>query len=163
MLRRYVVSRSGALFLGGCCCWWGFNVVRQPCLITRQQNHSRNLQTVEAAYTATIKGEQTSPSNSPSPVVAQLGTTNHILSFSCVSLRASVTSCGFMAIVSMMLAAFLYQNRKRVAVPPGISCLFANTSSKDSFISLSLMIRCNSCLASSIRALSEESITKISP
>lgn len=41
---------------------------------------------------------RTKPSNSPSPVVAQLGTTNQILSFSCVSLRASVTSWGFIAV-----------------------------------------------------------------
>jgi len=83
------------------------------------------------------------PSSNPSPVVAQLGTTNQILSLSWESLSASVTSCGFIA--------------------PGISCLFANTSNNESFISRSLMIRCNSCLASSIRTLSEESITKIRP
>ena len=43
------------------------------------------------------KREHTNPSNNPSPVVAQLGTTNQILSFSCESFRASVTSWGFMA------------------------------------------------------------------
>src|ERR1700760_3480776 len=40
----------------------------------------------------------TNPSNKPSPVTAQLGTTNQILSFNCESLSASVTSWGFMAI-----------------------------------------------------------------
>jgi hypothetical protein len=43
-------------------------------------------------------GDLTKPSSNPSPVVAQLGTTNHILSFRVVSLRASVTSCGFIAV-----------------------------------------------------------------
>ncbi len=52
---------------------------------------------------------------------------------------------------------------RKACIPPGISCLLAKTSSNDSFISRSLMMRCNSCLASSMRALSEESITKISP
>jgi hypothetical protein len=41
--------------------------------------------------------EHTNPSSNPSPVVAQLGTTNQILSFSCESFRASVTSWGFIA------------------------------------------------------------------
>ena len=41
--------------------------------------------------------EPTKPSSKPSPVVAQLGTTNQILSFSWLSLRASVTSAGFIA------------------------------------------------------------------
>ena len=45
-----------------------------------------------------VKRRCTSPSRSPSPVVAQLGTTNQILSFSVDSLRASVTSCGFIAV-----------------------------------------------------------------
>lgn len=48
-------------------------------------------------------------------------------------------------------------------LPPGISCLLANTSNSDSFISLSLIIRCNSDFASSMRALSLESMTKINP
>jgi hypothetical protein len=39
----------------------------------------------------------TNPSSNPSPVVAQLGTTNQILSFSCESFKASVTSWGFIA------------------------------------------------------------------
>jgi hypothetical protein len=56
--------------------------------------------------------------------------------------------------------SFLVQKR---CIPPGISCLLAKTSSNDSFISRSLIMRCNSCLASSMRALSEESITKIRP
>ena len=34
-------------------------------------------------------------------------------------------------------------------IPPGRSCLLANTRSKQSFISLSLKILCNSCFASS--------------
>lgn len=48
-------------------------------------------------------------------------------------------------------------------LPSLTSCLFAKTSSRLSFISRSLMMRCNSCLASSIRARSAESITKIRP
>ena len=47
--------------------------------------------------------------------------------------------------------------------PPLKSCLFANTSSRASFISLSWMILVSSVLASSIRARSFESMTKISP
>jgi hypothetical protein len=85
----------------------------------------------------------TNPSKSPSPVVAQLGTTYHILSFNCVNLNFSVTSVGVIA--------------------PGISCLFANTKSNASFISRSRMMRCSSCLASSIRARSLESMTNIRP
>ena len=38
------------------------------------------------------------PSSSPSPVVAQLGTTYQTLSFSLSSWRALVTSCGFIAV-----------------------------------------------------------------
>lgn len=48
-------------------------------------------------------------------------------------------------------------------LPPGISCLLAKTSSNASFISRSSMIRCSSCLASSIRARSFESMTKMRP
>jgi len=48
---------------------------------------------------------RTKPSNNPSPVVAQLGTTNQILSFSWVSFNASVTSCGFMAINMLVYTA----------------------------------------------------------
>lgn len=104
--------------------------------------------------------EHANPSSSPSPVVAQLGTTNQILSFSCVSLSASVTSCGFIAAKGQSCNG-RGEDTKRA--PPGMSCLLANTNSSDSFISRSLMMRCNSCLASSIRTLSEESITKIRP
>jgi len=43
------------------------------------------------------KDERTKPSSKPSPVVAQLGTTNQILSLSCDNFSASVTSCGFIA------------------------------------------------------------------
>jgi hypothetical protein len=85
----------------------------------------------------------TNPSKSPSPVVAQLGTTYHILSFNCVNLSFSVTSVGVIA--------------------PGISCLFANTKSNASFISRSRIMRCSSFLASSIRARSLESMTNIRP
>lgn len=52
-----------------------------------------------AAGVFTLLDSQARPSSRPSPVVAQLGTTNHILSFSWFSLRASVTSCGFIAVV----------------------------------------------------------------
>lgn len=62
----------------------------------------------------------------------------------------------------LLKAAWLYQSylvwgvlmRQGVFVPPGRSCLFANTSNRHSFISRSLKIRCSSCLASSIRSLS---------
>lgn len=40
---------------------------------------------------------RTKPSNSPSPVVAQLGTTYQSLSFSWSSLSSSCTSAGFIA------------------------------------------------------------------
>lgn len=50
-----------------------------------------------------------------------------------------------------------------VRLPPGISCLLAKTSSRASFISRSRMILWSSCLASSIRARSLESMTKIRP
>ena len=48
------------------------------------------------------RGVHTKPSSNPSPVVAQLGTTNQILSFSCESLSASVTSCGFIAGIQLV-------------------------------------------------------------
>lgn len=48
-------------------------------------------------------------------------------------------------------------------IPPGISCLLANTSSSASFISRSSIILCSSWRASSIRDRSFESITKIRP
>lgn len=85
----------------------------------------------------------TSPSSNPSPVVAQLGTTYHIRSFNWPSLSFSVTSVG--------------------VIEPGMSCLLAKTSRSASFISRSSMILCSSCLASSIRARSFESTTKIRP
>lgn len=47
--------------------------------------------------------------------------------------------------------------------PPCMSCLFANTSKSASFISRSSMILCSSCLASSIRDRSLESMTKMRP
>lgn len=48
-------------------------------------------------------------------------------------------------------------------VPLSRSCLLANTRSRLSFISRSLMMRCNSCFASSMRAASDESTTKMRP
>lgn len=45
-----------------------------------------------------LGGALTKPSRRPSPVVAQLGTTYQILSFSWLSFRASVTSWGFIAV-----------------------------------------------------------------
>lgn len=47
--------------------------------------------------------------------------------------------------------------------PSGKSCLFANIKMIASFISLSLMMRWSSCLASSILSLSAQSTTNISP
>ena len=47
--------------------------------------------------------------------------------------------------------------------PPDMSCLLAKTKSRASFISRSNIILCNSCRASSIRARSFESMTKINP
>ena len=47
--------------------------------------------------------------------------------------------------------------------PPLKSCLLANTSNSASFISLSWMMRVSSVFASSIRARSLESMTKMSP
>lgn len=112
-------------------------------------------------------GVRTNPSSNPSPVVAQLGTTNQILSFSVESLSASVTSCGFIAIIllasNILIPSCAVMAKNQLYKPPGISCLFAKTKSRDSFISLSLIIRCSSCRASSIRTLSEESMTKIRP
>lgn len=48
-------------------------------------------------------------------------------------------------------------------LPSGRSCLFAKIKIIASRISLSLIILCNSCLASSIRSLSAQSTTKIKP
>lgn len=86
---------------------------------------------------------QFNPSNKPSPVVAQEGCTYHILSRILVRPSISVTSAGVNA--------------------PGRSCLFANINNKQSLISLSDMIRCNSCFASSILSRSCESMTNIRP
>lgn len=47
--------------------------------------------------------------------------------------------------------------------PSGRSCLLAKTRSRLSFISRSLMILCSSCLASLMRARSDESMTKMRP
>lgn len=47
----------------------------------------------------TLFDSQARPSSSPSPVVAQLGTTYQILSFRVLSFSMSVTSCGFIATV----------------------------------------------------------------
>ena len=48
-------------------------------------------------------------------------------------------------------------------IPPGRSCLFAKTNNRLSFISRSLIIRCSSVRASSMRFRSAESTTKIRP
>lgn len=48
-------------------------------------------------------------------------------------------------------------------LPSWRSCLLAKTSSRLSFISRSLMMRWSSCRASSMRARSEESMTKMRP
>ena len=62
-----------------------------------------------------------------------------------------------------MLADWINEASSCSCLPPAISCLFANTNNKASFISLSNMILCSSCLASSIRPRSFESMTKIRP
>ena len=49
------------------------------------------------------------------------------------------------------------------SIPPGMSCLLANTSSRASFISRSRIIRWSSWRASSIRVRSLESMTKMRP
>lgn len=49
----------------------------------------------------TLLDSQARPSSRPSPVVAQLGTTYQTLSFSFDRFRASVTSCGFMAVFAV--------------------------------------------------------------
>lgn len=127
----------------------------------------------------TLLDSQARPSRRPSPVVAQLGTTYHTLSLSLESWRASVTSWGFRAVEkkrqeAIGLAGYeekgaIEKSRERGSrvslpyAPSGRSCLLAKTRSKLSFISRSLMILCNSCFASSIRARSEESMTKMRP
>ena len=114
--------------------WLRLDVRRKPALKPRLSEGSSCLG---------VWSTLTNPSRSPSPVVAQLGTTYHVRSLSCVSLSFSVTSVG--------------------VIEPGISCLLANTSKSASFISRSRMIRCSSCLASSMRARSFESMTNIRP
>lgn len=52
---------------------------------------------------------------------------------------------------------------RSVYIPSGKSCLFANINIIASRISLSFIILCNSCLASSIRSLSAQSTTNIRP
>lgn len=130
----------------------------------------------------TLLDNQAKPSSRPSPVVAQLGTTNHILSLSLLSSRRWVTSWGFMAGERVKLARdfAIHGGNKEVDgrmgrqkkdlveverkdVPLSRSCLLANTRSRLSFISRSLMMRCNSCFASSMRAASDESTTKMRP
>lgn len=54
----------------------------------------------------TLLDNQARPSRRPSPVVAQLGTTYQTLSLSLESCRASVTSCGFMAVGESCLVSF---------------------------------------------------------
>ncbi len=111
----------------------------------------------------TLLDSHASPSKRPSPVVAQLGTTYQILSFSLDSCSASVTSLWFHRWETDAWVSRDALDRGRCNVPLSMSCLLANTNSKLSFISRSLMMRCSSCRASSIRARSDESMTKIRP
>lgn len=98
-------------------------------------------------------------------MVAQLGTTYHTLSLSFESWSFSVTSAGDIAATTRSCQyAHTGQRRGRKGTkPPGKSCLLANTSNSDSFISRSWIIRCSSCRASSMRSRSLLSITKIRP
>ena len=128
----YGIVCSALLHLAGAGRGWALTFVEsQLCKITLVHPQSP------------VTEQLTNPSSSPSPVVAQLGTTYQVRSFNCVNLSFSVTSVG--------------------VIEPGMSCLLAKTSSSASFISRSRMILCNSCLASSIRARSLESMTKIRP
>ena len=61
------------------------------------------LGTAGAGVALTLLDSQANPSSRPSPVVAQLGTTYQTLSLSFWSCKASVTSCGFMAGVKMLV------------------------------------------------------------
>jgi hypothetical protein len=98
----------------------------------------------------------TNPSKSPSAVVAQDGWTNQRWSLSLCNWSLSVISAGD-------IASIQHPGIGVGLLPPGRSCLLANTSNNAFLISLSLIIRCNSCLASSIRSRSAESTTKINP
>lgn len=120
------------------------------------------------------------PSKRPSPVVAHDGCTYQGRSLIVCNCKRSVTSAGVIAInhskrqhvsesVLCCNRAFRCQTesrntlKRKNGIPPGRSCLLAKTSKRQSFISRSEMMRCNSCRASSILSLSCESITKINP
>jgi hypothetical protein len=103
-------------------------------------SHARPLSNTSALP---FKGKRNPPSNKPSPASALLGCTYQTRSFILASPSWSVTSCGDMA--------------------PGRSCLLAKTRRRQSRISRSFNIRCSSCLASSMRSWSAESMTKTRP
>jgi hypothetical protein len=100
-----------------------------------------------------------SPSNRPSPCNALLGWQYQLRSYIFNSPSFSVTSVGDIAIRTQCQLYSQNSLLKRYS-PPGKSCLFANTRSRQSFISLSFKILWSSCLASSILSLSCESTTK---
>lgn len=109
------------------------------------------------------------PSCSPSPVVAHDGWTYQFLSRILVSPSFSCISCGFIA-VEQVYGKYVNKKlndkikHKRIEYKPLVkSCLLAKINIIASLISRSLIIRCNSCLASSIRSRSAQSTTKIKP
>lgn len=109
----------------------------------------------------------TRPSKIPVPSVATLGATYHSLSLSLVSWSVLVISSGLRS----RTVGQYGQERGVFEIPldwnkhvrPLISCLLANTNRRASFISRSLMILWSSERASSRRAVSLESTTKIKP
>ena len=121
------------------------------------------------------------PSKRPSPVVAHDGCTYQGRSLIVCNCKRSVTSAGVIAInhnrrqhisesalrcnraCHSQTESKIRSKEKKNGIPPGRSCLLAKTSKRQSFISRSEMMRCNSCRASSILSLSCESITKINP
>lgn len=90
-----------------------------------------------------VRAERENLPKRPSPARALLGWTYHVLSFIFASSSRSVTCCGLSA--------------------SGKSCLLANTSRRQSFISRSERILCSSSFASPIRSTSVLSITKTRP
>lgn len=83
---------------------------------TLLDNHACCRESIHQSLPKEEKGNRyirTSPSSNPSPVVAQLGTTNQILSFKLVSFSSSVTSCGFIAIIPSSLTYVLLDDCKR--------------------------------------------------
>lgn len=96
--------------------------------------------------------------------MAQLGSTFHTWSLASLSRsRAWATSFGRMA-VGQSVSFSLYHGHHLKSVrnlPPSTSCLLAKTRSTTLRISRSWMIRPSSDLASSMRARSQESITKM--